>query len=361
MTATAFTNCYRGSDGETTATTRPIMSVTAGGLNIELEAGTYYLVYALTGSSSSGPWGAPHGEPTIGNTGNGYQCTSSGWTALTDSGSSTPYGCSMKITGTGGGGTPTPVDGVLGFMVFRDGEWLAEILDPNAREYTDIDELGEHEYCVRVIYDGTNVLPSNNYFYAMSCPVCEGGRCIAGEPIHGELLRAGEQVRIWWGETAAIEGVVKYNVYRSTDNANYTMIGEVPAVEGQIKYEYIDTPDRSANTYYYQVRADYGYCESEPAISAENPSVNYVVVSTTGIDENGGMAIFPNPTKGNVTIQAAGMQHITIVSVLGQVVYDADVTADEVILNMSQYSAGMYTVRVMTENGMRVERISVVR
>ncbi|MCR5038310.1 MAG: T9SS type A sorting domain-containing protein [Bacteroidales bacterium] len=55
------------------------------------------------------------------------------------------------------------------------------------------------------------------------------------------------------------------------------------------------------------------------------------------------------------------MQHITVVSVLGQVVYDADVDTDEVILNMAQYSAGMYTVRVMTENGVHVERVSVVR
>jgi hypothetical protein len=80
-----------------------------------------------------------------------------------------------------------------------------------------------------------------------------------------------------------------------------------------------------------------------------------------GVGENGGMAIFPNPTKGNVTIQANGMSHITVVSVHGQVVYDADVDTNEVILNMSQYSAGMYTVRVVTENGVRVERITVVR
>ena len=119
-----------------------------------------------------------------------------------------------------------------------------------------------------------------------------------------------------------------------------------------------------AGTYYYQVRAYYdNECESEPAKAYDNPTVDYVMLNTTaaGVDENGGMAIFPNPTKGNVTIQAAGMQHITVVSVLGQVVYDADVAGDELILNMSKYTAGMYTVRVMTENGMRVERITVIR
>jgi hypothetical protein len=156
--------------------------------------------------------------------------------------------------------------------------------------------------------------------------------------------------------------LVKYNVYRSADNETYELIGEV-AEDGSGYYEYIDSPT-VAGTYYYQVRAYYdNECESEPAMAYDNPTVDYVMLNTTaaGVDENGGMAIFPNPTKGNVTIQAAGMQHITVVSVLGQVVYDADVAGDELILNMSKYTAGMYTVRVMTENGVRVERITVIR
>ena len=106
MSATAFTNCYRGSDGETTATTRPIMSITANGLNIQLEAGTYYLVYSLAGSGSSGPWGVPHSEPGIGNTGNGIQYTSSGWGNLTDTGTGTSYGCAMKLLGLTGSPAP---------------------------------------------------------------------------------------------------------------------------------------------------------------------------------------------------------------------------------------------------------------
>ena len=104
MTATVFTNCYRGSDGDATGTTRPIMSVTASNLNIELAAGTYYLVYQLSGTGSSGPWGQPHAEPGIGNTGSGVQWLGSdgAWQNLTDTGAGTPYGCAMKITGITG-------------------------------------------------------------------------------------------------------------------------------------------------------------------------------------------------------------------------------------------------------------------
>ena len=105
MTAASFTNCYRGSNGETGGTTRPIMGITASGLNIQLAAGTYYLVYSLTGSGSSGPWGVPHAEPGVGNTGNGMQYTSDGWIAMTDDGSGTTMGIAMTLNGTQTGAT----------------------------------------------------------------------------------------------------------------------------------------------------------------------------------------------------------------------------------------------------------------
>jgi hypothetical protein len=155
--------------------------------------------------------------------------------------------------------------------------------------------------------------------------------------------------------------IVKYNVYRSTDNTNYTMIGEV-AEDGSGYYEYIDTPE-AAGTYYYQVKALYNDgCESEPALSGENPNQNYVVAGVDALGENNGnVALFPNPTKGNVTIQAAGMSRITVVSVLGQVVYDTELNADEYTLNMAQFNAGMYMVRIHTEEGVTVKRVTVMQ
>jgi hypothetical protein len=94
---------------------------------------------------------------------------------------------------------------------------------------------------------------------------------------------------------------------------------------------------------------------------AAEGNVNYVVVGVDAVAENGGMTIYPNPTKGNVTIEANGMRHITVVSMLGQVLFDTDVDTDNYILNMSQFNAGMYTVRVVTENGVNASRITVVR
>ena len=98
MTGTSFTNCYRGTNGNANGMTRPIMAITASNLNIDLEPGTYWLVYSLEGTESSGPWGVPNAEPNVGNTGEGLQYTSSNWTYLVDSDSYTSYGCAMKLT-----------------------------------------------------------------------------------------------------------------------------------------------------------------------------------------------------------------------------------------------------------------------
>jgi hypothetical protein len=79
------------------------------------------------------------------------------------------------------------------------------------------------------------------------------------------------------------------------------------------------------------------------------------------IENEANVALFPNPTSGNVTIEAAGMSRITVVSMLGQVVYDTEVSEDTYVMNMSQFTAGMYMVRVYTESGVTVKRVTVMQ
>ena len=442
----------------------------------------------------------------------------------------------ITFSQVGGSGTTNceivyPTTDIIGFLITQDGEYL-DIVGPNVREYTDIDEFGNHEYCVRPIYPGEMVLPDHNYGWSMGCPVCATPNgsitCDAYMPIHGEAVN-GDQVKIWWGEenpgpgpgepffedfesgelngwTAIRNGegteytdwrvvnsetlfssgpipahsgsyvvmgrswnssayhvdnwlitpqvdlggtlsywvlddgqyhencdvyistttndinaftlladpanatsdwserivdltsyngqrgyiafrlndydqdylfiddvainpgaksranVDHFNVYRSTNNVDYVLLNTVAYVDGQTYYEYIDTP-AGTGTYYYQVTTVYDNdCESDPAVNAENPANDYVMIGVTGIDENSDkVALYPNPTKGNVTIEANGMSRITVVSVLGQVVFDTELDADVYTLNMAQFNAGMYMVRVYTEEGVVVKRVTVMQ
>lgn len=72
------------------------------------------------------------------------------------------------------------------------------------------------------------------------------------------------------------------------------------------------------------------------------------------------MNVYPNPVKDNMTICAENMTRVTITNTLGQVMFDEEVVSDNQVINMSQYKAGVYVVRVATEAGVAVERITVI-
>jgi hypothetical protein len=78
-------------------------------------------------------------------------------------------------------------------------------------------------------------------------------------------------------------------------------------------------------------------------------------------ESNESVSVYPNPTSGNVNVVALGTNHITVMNALGQVVYDANADRNVTALDMSQFQAGVYMVRVTTENGESVKRISVVK
>lgn len=84
--------------------------------------------------------------------------------------------------------------------------------------------------------------------------------------------------------------------------------------------------------------------------------------SLTSVDEAEiNVDLYPNPTKDNVTVEAEGMNHITVFNTLGQIVYDVDMDASSCVLNLAGYKQGLYLVRVVTEYGTSVKRVTVTR
>lgn len=104
MTATAWTECFRcGHSGSNpTNNERPIMSITASGLGIQLEAGTYYIAWGVTGTGEYGPYGIPvtiAGEPA---TGDAMQYDGNGWwrELYMDQNYNCPAGAAFRLSGT---------------------------------------------------------------------------------------------------------------------------------------------------------------------------------------------------------------------------------------------------------------------
>ena len=71
--------------------------------------------------------------------------------------------------------------------------------------------------------------------------------------------------------------------------------------------------------------------------------------------------LYPNPTNSNLNIKAEGLKRITVMNALGQIMLDKNANSDNEILDMSIYESGIYMVRIVTENGMTTQRVSVVK
>ena len=114
----------------------------------------------------------------------------------------------------------------------------------------------------------------------------------------------------------------------------------------------VTAEDYEEHTYYvFYVDAQYGMsCPAEVTYQILSVEENEVITS-----------IYPNPTSGDLHINATAMTHISVVNAMGQVVYEQDVNADEMVINMAKFESGVYMVNIITENGTSVKRITVTK
>ena len=114
----------------------------------------------------------------------------------------------------------------------------------------------------------------------------------------------------------------------------------------------VEAPDYDPHTYYvFFVDSDYGIsCIQEVTYEVHHTGINEGLVMSN---------IYPNPTSGNVRIEANDMVRISIVNALGQMVYNSAVEGNEATINMAQFGNGVYMVNITTANGTSVKRVIV--
>ena len=146
----------------------------------------------------------------------------------------------------------------------------------------------------------------------------------------------------------------KFKIYRSADGQEYTPIA---TIDGSLN-EYFDAVG-VANEYYYRVTAFSSACESDPAHTASN--TDYVVVEVLAVPENSVNArVYPNPTTGNVKIEAPALNNVTVFNLVGQKVYEEAVSGDECVVNMKDFGCGIYMVKIQSANGFTTQKVSVI-
>ena len=317
------------------ATTQPAYT-----LNLVVKNTAGETVYNYSGSSdemASGVFFA-----TENTCGNATQCDApSNLVANTSEGE-------MKLSWTGAGNP------AYGYNVYRDGLLIAL-----TQETSFVDEdmpFGGHCYQVTALCEGGNSAMSNE-----ACGVLTEG-CDPATALTIELAN-NKKAKLSWikPENSDLSGY--YIMRKEGDNGEWMRI----KILGANKDDYTDNSSLTYdNWYFYKVIAYYQStdCLSAPAKSLYAPNEYFVkfYYSETGIEDVTveHVAIYPNPADDQITVEATNIENVTIFNMMGQKVYESSVNSDNVVLNMSDFNAGMYMINVKTAEFETTQRISVV-
>ena len=194
----------------------------------------------------------------------------------------------------------------------------------------------------------SNQVPATLYTGDNDCDGCQPPTNLSGEY---QWTNEGFGTLLRWDYEVDPQS---FKVYRSEDGVAYELVATVD----KTLREYFDLVD--AGDYYYQVTAYRSYCESTPAWTGYE--TDYVHVEVTSVSENdeAGLSLYPNPANTLMSVEAEGLEQVTICNVMGQVVMRQHCTEDGVVINTSDLASGLYTITVKAAQGTMTKRFAVM-
>lgn len=121
---------------------------------------------------------------------------------------------------------------------------------------------------------------------------------------------------------------------------------------GNDVYEYTDTITEGAWAEYFIMAVYSDGCEA--------PSQMEMGYGYASIEEaSTHVSVSPNPVENQLTVKAKGLQRIVIYNVMGQQVASISTKQDETIVEMSAYPKGLYTLQLVTRDGVLTRNVVV--
>ena len=239
-----------------------------------------------------------------------------------------------------------------GYNVYRDGLLYRLIQDGTAF----LDEnvaMGGHCYRVSVLCDGGE----NGEYSNESCATF--GPCYPPRDLDYELAN-NYKIKLKWTTPEPHDGLSGYYLFRKDGDGEYRRIKLI----GATAVTYTDNALNQEGDYYYRLYAYYGDldCTSAPANRKYYPNEFelHAYYSPTGIDENElQVKIYPNPTKGLVTVESEVESVISVFNPLGQCVLQQQSTGIQTNLDLQDAASGLYLIRIETSSRTVNKRIAV--
>lgn len=239
-----------------------------------------------------------------------------------------------------------------GYNIYRDGLLYRLIQDGT----TFLDQnvaLGGHCYRVAVLCEGGENGETSNE----SCATA--GPCYPARNLDFEFVN-NYKVKLKWEAPEPHDGLSGYYLFRKDGDGEYHRI----KLLNSSAVTYTDNALTQEGDYYYRLYAYYGDldCTSAPANRKYESNVFelHVYYSPTGLDESETQVkVYPNPTKGLVTLEAEGMLEVSVYNALGQCVLKKEVAENQSVVDLQNRSEGLYLLRIKTENGIVSKRITI--
>ena len=239
-----------------------------------------------------------------------------------------------------------------GYNIYRDGR-LYRLIQEGTAFLDETVEQGGHCYRVAVLCEGGE----NGEYSNESCVTV--GPCYPPRDLDFEL-NSNYKPKLRWKTPEPHDGLSGYYLFRKDGDGEYRRI----KLLGSSAVSYTDNSISVEGDYYYRLYAYYGDldCTSSPANRKyhSNEFELHVYYSPTGVDENANsVKVYPNPTKGLITVEAEDMTHIDVYNALGQRVLQDEISGSQAILNLHHASPGLYLLKVTTTEGIVMKRVAV--
>ena len=242
------------------------------------------------------------------------------------------------------------------YCIYRD-DVIYRMVTDNSQPFVD-DNTGNLGHCYNV-----SVLCENGES-EMSDMICVsvGEACNPARNLWFYKQSNGRPV-LTWDSPENHSGLTGYYIYRKCNGDDYKHVKSVSASYNEYKETY---PLEYGNWYYYKVVAYYKAidCRSIPAQSRYgNEYFVKMYCSPESIDENmaQNVEIFPNPAKDQLTIKAEDITEVAVYNSIGQKVFSQDIDADELVINTSDFDAGIYMVRIKADGAEVTRKISIIK
>ena len=239
-----------------------------------------------------------------------------------------------------------------GYNLYRDG-LLFRLLPQGESFLDDKATLGGHCYrLIALCEDGESSDFSNESF-------ASAGPCYPPRDLDYELT-SNFKVKLNWERPSPDDGLTGYYIYRKPEGGEYNRIKML----GSSATSYTDNAYLDEGSYYYRVCAYYKDldCLSAPANRKYETNVFelHAYYSPTGMAEVlDGVNVYPNPSNGQVTVEAEALERVALYNVLGQLVAEAQASGDQVTLDLRKLSSGLYLLHIETSSKVCAKKLKL--